>query len=171
VVRTYFNVGGRGSAVYRPIRKNYLHVSRSTDVKRLDGVTTDELREALERIEGKKPAMRLLAAIAYKHGVTQTELAEWYGVERKTIYNWFTRIEEGPIDRAVYDEKRPGRPPKLASEQREALGADLERSPEDVGYEGETWTPALVRDHVRTRFGVEYSESSCRRLLDEPPRE
>ncbi len=134
-------------------------------MERLEDVPVEELRTALERVEGKKPAMRLLAAIAYKHGVTQTELAEWYGVERKTIYNWFTRIEEGPIEEAVVDEKRPGRPPKLGREAREALRADLERSPTDVGYDGEVWTPDLVREHVRTRFGVEYSESSCRRLL------
>jgi len=134
-------------------------------MERLEDVPVEELRTALERVEGKKPAMRLLAAIAYKHGVTQTELAEWYGVERKTIYNWFTRIEEGPIEEAVVDEKRPGRPPKLGREAREVLRADLERSPTDVGYDGEVWTPDLVREHVRTRFGVEYSESSCRRLL------
>ena len=134
-------------------------------MERLEDVPVEELRTALERVEGKKPAMRLLAAIAYKHGVTQTELGEWYGVERKTIYNWFTRIEEGPIEEAVVDEKRPGRPPKLGREAREVLRADLERSPTDVGYDGEVWTPDLVREHVRTRFGVEYSESSCRRLL------
>ncbi len=134
---------------------------------RLEGVGVDELRAALDAVEGKKPAMRLLAAIAYKHGITQTELAEWYGVERKTIYNWLTRIECGPIDRAVYDEKRPGRPPKLSEEQRRSLGEDLDRPPGDLGYEGGEWTPSLVGEHVAGRFGVEYSESSCRRLLSE----
>ncbi|WP_331235892.1 helix-turn-helix domain-containing protein [Natronorarus salvus] len=138
---------------------------------RLEGVSAEELRTALGAVEGKKPAMRLLAAIAYKHGVTQTELAEWYGVERKTIYNWLTRIEERTIERAVVDEKRPGRPPKLGEGERSTLRADLRRPPTDAGYEEGRWTPALVGAHVESCFGVEYSESSCRRLLNELGRE
>lgn len=44
-------------------------------------------------MEEKKPTERLLAAITFKNGVTQTELAELYGVQRWTIYSWFTRLD------------------------------------------------------------------------------
>jgi len=44
-----------------------------------------ELQDSLDDVDGKKPTQRLLAAIAYKNGVTQTELAEWYDVQRRTI--------------------------------------------------------------------------------------
>ena len=42
----------------------------------LDEISVEELHDALNNAEGKKPTQRLLAAIAYKNGVTQIELAE-----------------------------------------------------------------------------------------------
>ncbi len=55
----------------------------------MEHLSTEDLQNALDNVEGKKPTQRLLAAIAYKNGVPQIELAEWYGVERKTIYNQY----------------------------------------------------------------------------------
>ena len=49
----------------------------------LNEISVEELQEALDNVDGNKPTQRLLAAIAYKNGVTQTELAEWYDTERK----------------------------------------------------------------------------------------
>jgi uncharacterized protein YjcR len=57
----------------------------------LDEISVEELQHALNNVEGNKPTQRLTAAIAYKNGVTQTELAEWYGVQRRTIYSWLLR--------------------------------------------------------------------------------
>jgi transposase len=133
----------------------------------LSDVTVDELQRALDAVEGKKPTQRLITALAYKHGVTQTELAAWYGVERRTIYNWLSRVEERPIVEAVHDDPRPGRPRKLGPDQQEALTAVLRASPADVGFEASSWTPALVQQYVRDAFDVDYSEPSCRRLLRE----
>jgi hypothetical protein len=45
-------------------------------VNHLDEITVEELQDALDNVDGKKPIQRLLTAIAYKNGVTQTELAE-----------------------------------------------------------------------------------------------
>jgi hypothetical protein len=39
----------------------------------LDEISVEELRDALDNGDGKRPMQRLLAAIAYKNGVTQTE--------------------------------------------------------------------------------------------------
>jgi len=43
-------------------------------VDHLDEISVEELQTALDNVEGKKPTQRLLAAIAYKNGLTQTEL-------------------------------------------------------------------------------------------------
>ncbi len=134
---------------------------------RLEDVTVEELQDALDDVEGKKPTQRLLAAIAYKHGVSQTELAEWHGVQRKTIYNWLTRLEAQPIDQAVRDEARSGRPRKLAPDQQARVEAVLADPPADAGYDASAWTPELVRRYLRETFDVEYSRPSCRRLLNE----
>jgi transposase len=133
----------------------------------LEDVSVAELQRALDRAERKKPTQRLITAIAYKHGVSQTELAAWYGVQRRTIYNWLTRFDDRPIEAAVRDDDRPGRPRKLDPTARVDLYEVLHEPPTRVGFADETWTPELVRRYVRDRFAVTYSESSCRRLLTE----
>lgn len=134
----------------------------------LHDVSTDDLRDALGLVSEKTPTLRLVAAIGHKNGVTQTELSEWLGVERKTIYNWLDRIEgsEDFID-AVTDEPRPGRPRKLNREELERLAEALRTSPEAAGFEAENWSPTMVKTHIESAFDVEYSLPSCRRLPNE----
>jgi len=84
----------------------------------LDDTTVKEVQDALDNVDGKKPIQRLLAGIAHKSGVTQTELAEWYGTDRRTNYNWLMRLEtDESLAEAVTDDNRTGRKRKL-SEQR-----------------------------------------------------
>ena len=87
----------------------------------LDEISVEELQQALNNVEGNKPTQRLTAAIAYKNGVTQTELAEWYGVERRTIYSWLKRLEQEPLEQAVQDDHRSGRSRKLTEEYQKQL--------------------------------------------------
>jgi transposase len=85
-----------------------------------DEIPVEELQDALDNVEGNKPTQRLLAAIAYKNDVTQTELAEWYGTGRRTIYSWLMRLDtDEPLDRAVVDDKRTGRKRKLSDSRQE----------------------------------------------------
>lgn len=130
-------------------------------------ISTEDLQQALDTVEGKKPTKRLLAGIAYKNGVTQTELAEWYGVQRRTIYSWLKRLEEQPLEEAVHDAHRSGRPRKLSSRQQEELKDVLHQSPQEVGYDALAWTPELVSRYVSDVFGIDYSLPSCRRLMKE----
>lgn len=134
---------------------------------RLPERTVAELQRALDDVGGKKPTQRLTAAIAYKHGVTQTELAEWFGVSRRTIYGWFSRLEDEPIEEAVRDDSRPGRPAKLTDAQLSGLEATLQAPPTAVGYDCPTWSPALLREYLDEEFDVAYSLPSCRRLMKE----
>lgn len=131
----------------------------------LSHVSAEELRAELERVESRTPALRLVVALNHKHGLTQTEIAEQYGIARKTVYNWLTRIASRPLDEAVTDDERPGRPPKLAPDEQQELARQLREPPTAVGYEAEHWTPPLVRTFVSEAFGVEYSVPHVRRLM------
>lgn len=133
----------------------------------LSDTTIDELQDVLERVDDKTPAQRLIAAIAYKHGITQTDLADWFDVERKTIYNWLTRLEKRDVESASSDDQRPGRPRKLSEEQADELQEALHESPTEVGIDAPAWTTALVRRFISDRFGIAYSRPSCRRLMKE----
>ncbi len=119
-------------------------------------------------MDGKKPTQRLLAAIAYKNDVTQTELAEWYGVQRRTIYGWLTRLDtDEPLEQAVTDAHRSGRNRKVSEKEQEQFEATVHESPEEVGLNAPAWTPTLVQQYLDETYDVEYSIPSCRRLLKE----
>lgn len=134
----------------------------------LETISVERLQDALDNVEGKTPGLRLLAAIAYKHSVTQTELARWYGVERKTIYNWLTRLDtDESLEQAVTDANRSGRPRKLPETDQDAFEKTLQNEPREVGYDAPAWTPELVQRHLKERYDVTYSIPSCRRLLNE----
>ncbi|WP_247730718.1 helix-turn-helix domain-containing protein [Halovivax limisalsi] len=136
-------------------------------MEHLEDLSVADLQSALDEADGAKPAQRLVAAIAYKHGITQTELSTWFDVERKTIYNWLSRLEEDELVRAVEDRERPGRPRKLDADEHEAFVETVRSPPTEAGYDGDTWTPELVQTLLADRFDVDYSLPSCRRLMNE----
>lgn len=133
----------------------------------LSHVPADELRSELERVDSKTPALRLVVALNHKHGLTQTEIAEQYGIARKTVYNWLTRLESRPIAEAITDDERPGRPSKLSPEARRRFARLLRESPRAADYDAERWTPPLVQRFVAEEFDVEYSLPHVRRLMRE----
>ncbi len=120
-------------------------------------------------MDGNKPTQRLAAAIACKNSVTQTELAEWYGVQRRTIYNWLTRLDtDESLEQAVTDTHRSGRKGKLSETHQIEFKETVHESPEESGVDAAAWTPALVQQYLAETYDVEYSIPSCRRLLREP---
>ena len=134
----------------------------------LDEITVEELQDALDNVEGNKPAQRLLAAIAFKNDVSQTELAEWHGTGRRTIYSWLMRLDtDEPLEQAVTDVHRSGRKRKLSESQQQAFEETVHESPEAVGLDASAWTPALVQQYLKDTYDVDYSIPSCRRLLKE----
>jgi len=137
-------------------------------VNHLDEISVEELQNSLDNVNEKKPTQRLLAAIAYKNGVSQTELAEWYDVQRRTIYNWLTRLDtDESLEQAVSDTKRTGRKRKLSESQLKEFEETVHEPPDEVGINAPAWTPALAQQFLEETYGVEYSVSSCRRLLKE----
>lgn len=133
----------------------------------LEDTTIEELQDALDAVATKKPTQRLMLAILYKRGPSVPMIADWFDMREDTIYRWFRRIEREPILDAVYDDPRPGRPPKLTDEQRDAFEAAVQGSPSDIGREGEHWTAAVARAYLADEFDVEYSLRHVRRLLQD----
>lgn len=137
-------------------------------MEHLEELTLEELQDALDNVDGKKPTQRLLAAIAYKNGVTQSELAEWYDVERRTIYSWLKRLDtDTSLEQAVTDAPRSGRKRKLTETQQSEFEETVQQPPKKADIEASMWTPALVQRYLEETYGVEYSIPSCRRLLKE----
>ena len=134
----------------------------------LNEISVEELQDVLGKVDGNKPTQRLLAAIAYKNGVTQTELAEWYGTGRRTIYSWLMRLDaDESLEQAVTDAKRTGRKRKISELQQQEFEETVHDPPTKVGYDAPAWTPALVQEFLEDTYRAEYSYPSCRRLLKE----
>lgn len=134
---------------------------------KLENVSTAELHDELRIVEEKKPTQRLMLAILYKQGPSVPMLADWFDMRERTIYDWFDRLEERPLEEAIRDDPRPGRPSKLTAEQRETLGSVLDDSPREWGFDTSTWTPVVAAEFIDDEFGIDYTRRHVRRLLDE----
>jgi transposase len=139
---------------------------------KLDHLSVEQLHDALEEVEDKRAIQRILAAISYNDGVTQQTLADRHGVSRRTIYSWMDRFSAESLDpttiaRAATDEDCPGRPRRLSNEHLNEVEQQLHEPPTEAGIDAPAWTPALLQQHLRDTFDVEYSRPSCRRLLNE----
>lgn len=134
---------------------------------KLDDLPADRLRAALADAEDAKATKRLVVALAYKDGVDVETIADRYGIPQSTIYYWLDRLEAGSLDDALHDTPKPGRPPKLSTENREEVASWLASSPGAAGYDVDDWTPELLRDAIAERFDVDYSTPHVRRTFFE----
>ncbi|WP_255197545.1 helix-turn-helix domain-containing protein [Halorarius litoreus] len=134
-------------------------------MRKLDEIAADRLRAALDDAEDAKAAKRLMVAIAYKDGVDVETISRRYGIPQSTVYYWLDRFESMPIDDALRDEQRPGRPPKLSAAQRAEVESWLEASPAAVDIDADGWTATLLRDHIHDTFDVEYSVAHVSRTF------
>jgi transposase len=132
---------------------------------RLENVAIKELEAALDEADGKRETKRLLVAIIYKRGPSAPMIAEWLDTREQTIYRWFDRLETEPIEQAVKDRQRPGRPPKLDDDNQTKFHEVVHKPPTDAGYDQPAWTTALAQQYLEEEFGVEYSRRHVQRLL------
>ena len=138
----------------------------------LENVSTDDLRQVLAEVEGKKPAQRLMAAINYLEDddLTQKEVAERYGYTGGWLSRWLDRLErlaDEPFEDVVYDDHRSGCPPEFSDEEREQFEAALHESPEEVGIDAPAWSVPLAQHYLSEEFDVDYCDRHVRRLLSE----
>ena len=134
-------------------------------MSKLGDLSADRLRQALADAEDAKAAKRLMVALAYKDGVGVDTISERYGIPQSTVYYWLDRLESEPLDEALRDTPKPGRPPKLSDEQRQQVRAWLDESPGDLGYDADAWSADLLRDCIDEQFSVDYSTPHVRRTF------
>src|SRR6056297_2791323 len=123
----------------------------------LDNVSTEDLRQVLAEVEGKKPAQRLMAAINYleEDDATLEEVAERYGYTAGWLSRWLDRLErlsDEPFEEVVYDEQRSGRPSELSEEEYERFVEALHKSPKDVRLDAPAWSVPLARHYLSEKF-------------------
>lgn len=110
--------------------------------------------------------LRTRAVEALRRGLSVTEVAAAYQVNRTTLFRWWTRhAEEG--DDGLLRRPGSGRPRKLS----DLDGPDWRRlvlkRPSDYGYETDLWTVRRLQSVIREVHRVEVSKNTVwRRLRD-----
>lgn len=134
---------------------------------KIPGLTKGQVRERLADESDPKAIKRLTAAREYLEGQSPADIEAKFGWHKQTVYSWLNRFEERDFDDALYDDERPGRPPKLTYEQFQRFAETVHQPPEEEGYDEPAWTTALVQHHLLAEFEVAYSRRHIQRLLDQ----
>lgn len=105
-------------------------------------------------------AIRRLAVIRLQEGLEPTEVAEFLGVHRGSVYRWAEQFERGGWA-GLAPAPAAGRPPKLTPRQADrVLSWVRDRTPQDLGFAadaGSHWTARRVAAVVRRRLGVRFN--------------
>jgi transposase len=97
-------------------------------------------------------------------GKSPTEVAEFLGVGRNTVYRWRRRYrQEG--QRGIAARPIPGRPPRLRAEQRDILGRCLAQGARAHGFATDHWTQQRVVTLIRRLFGISFCRFHAGRIL------
>jgi transposase len=137
-----------------------------------ENVSTDDLRQVLAEVEGKKPTQRLMAAINYLEDddLTQKEAAERYGYTGGWLSRWLDlleRLADEPFEQVVYDEPRSGRPSELSDQKHGRFVDALHESLEGVGIDAPAWSVPLASKYLSEEFDVDHCDRHVRRLMTE----
>jgi putative transposase len=132
----------------------------------------DEKPEIIKLIElGEKtpePRMKIRydVNIQLLRGYAREEIARIYNISESTVRNYENSYKTKGIE-GLSMGKSTGAPSKLTKEQEAQLYECVEtKMPKDVGYAPfVNWTANLVRQWVKSQFGVAYSERGMREVL------
>ena len=156
---------GKGSPAYR-------RTAQSTKEKAglkvgdefLPEKSLEYLKNEKSKIKKKKPALRLLACIKRKEGMSLRGISRHLDLPVSTLSNWLNDIHENGIE-CLYDRDKSGRPAKLDKKMLAKLDAVLGGSPTECGFVSTVWTTRMMADYIHRTFGKEYTLSGLRRLL------
>jgi len=108
---------------------------------------------------------RRLHALSLLHqGLAPVEVARRVGVDRRSVRRWNAAARAGGRD-AIRARPVPGRPPKLAPNDRHRLEQLLMRGAHAAGFATDLWTCPRVATLIRREFGVRYHVDHLGRLL------
>lgn len=133
--------------------------------KLLDGNRVREMiRIALTSGEGGHVLHRLDCVLLVSDGRSYSEVADWFGVDRRTIKRWVHAAYVRGVDGLV-KHRSQGRPAKLLSQQMQRISLDLLASPGVCGYQDPKWTGKRLALHLDKCYGVSLSIRSCQRMI------
>ncbi len=111
-----------------------------------------------------RASAKLTAYMQRKEGKTVAEIASIVNRSKSAAHDWLVRAQEEGI-RARRGRGGRGRKCRLDGAQPRQLSADLDGGPELCGFESGQWNSDLARQHVKEKFGAEYTKSGMRGIM------
>jgi len=96
---------------------------------------------------------RLLAVQRVSEGYSTEEVAEFLGVDPRSVRRWVAAYRRGGTQ-GLLARPASGRPPKLTTTQEKVVRRWLADSPTEHGFETELWTAARLGQLIQQEFGV-----------------
>jgi transposase len=96
---------------------------------------------------------RLLAVQRVLEGYSASEVAEFLGVDPRSVRRWVAAFREGG-EQALLPRPAPGRPPKLTHLQEKIALRWLTETPTHHGFDTELWTAARLGQLIEEEFGI-----------------
>jgi transposase len=128
--------------------------------------SADELRIEARRVCDAKQSRRLLALAALLEGASRHAAARMTGMDRQTLRDWVYRYNAAGVE-GLLDRPRSGRPSLLAQDQLAEFDRLVETGPDPVKDGVVRWRCVDLKAQIATCFGVQVSERSVGRILNE----
>lgn len=123
-----------------------------------------EIRNALTSCEDAKFYHRLDLVMLSINGIPIKEIESLYNEPAKTISTWTKKVIENGVD-SLKSGDHPGRPPRLTAEQMKQIDADLQKNPEDFGYDYNNWDGIILSSHLQDHYNVSLQVRQCQRVI------
>lgn len=96
---------------------------------------------------------RRLAVDRVNAGYSQTEVADFLGVDSRSVRRWVKAYRDGG-EEALSARPRPGRPRSLTEKQTGTVLSWFRQSPTAFGFRTDLWTARRVAELIRKQFQV-----------------
>ena len=133
-------------------------------VKQLKNYTTEQVEALFWSDENHRIGVKLYAILQITRGYSSRALEEFFRTSFKQICNWADRFDAEGVGGLRIKPGR-GRRSRLTTVQKDKLKENLSKSPKDFGYHSTNWSGALIGEHIRKRFQVEYKLSAIYNLM------
>jgi len=129
------------------------------------GYTSEEIRSLFTSEDKYKIGLRLYAVYQVSLGQPSRKLEDLYNTSFKQITNWVHRFEKEGID-GLRDKPGRGRKSRLSQQQQEELATLLaNKSPQEYGYNTDTWTGPLLIDWIKNHLSITFKKTQIYNII------
>jgi putative transposase len=127
-------------------------------------VSLRDLENFYRKEKQSKIKERALIIISSLEGKTTREAGMSARMSHISASKWIKRFNKEGFD-GLRDKPKTGRPSKAAHGSFDSIKDDLDKSPEEFGYNQQCWSTKLLKKHIKEHYKTEYTDRHIIRIL------